>query len=95
MFTKLEQRSSTKIEVARSRSTQECFQGLREVCGDAALPYRTVARWVKAFREGRDTVQDNLHTGRPHVENSTVKSLASLLDADFGGLRVIRRRRSE
>ncbi|KAJ4431732.1 hypothetical protein ANN_20334 [Periplaneta americana] len=52
MFTKLEQRSWIKIEVARGRSAQECFQGLREACGDAALPYRTVARWVKAFREG-------------------------------------------
>ncbi|KAJ4450669.1 hypothetical protein ANN_02098 [Periplaneta americana] len=38
--------------MARGRSAQECFQGLREACGDAALPYRTVARWVKAFREG-------------------------------------------
>ncbi|KAJ4444109.1 hypothetical protein ANN_05898 [Periplaneta americana] len=30
MFTKLEQRSCIKIEVARGRSAQECFQGLRE-----------------------------------------------------------------
>ncbi|KAJ4435063.1 hypothetical protein ANN_23637 [Periplaneta americana] len=30
MFTKLEQRSSIKIDVARGRSAQECFQGLRE-----------------------------------------------------------------
>ncbi|KAJ4438964.1 hypothetical protein ANN_14918 [Periplaneta americana] len=52
ILTKLEQRSWIKIEVARGRSAQECFQGLREACGDAALPYRTVARWVKAFREG-------------------------------------------
>ena len=40
------------------------------------------ARWIKAFREGRDTVQDNLRTGRPHVENNTVHLLASLLRAD-------------
>ncbi|KAJ4432887.1 hypothetical protein ANN_21526 [Periplaneta americana] len=33
--------------------------GLHEACADAALPYHTVARWVKAFREGRDVVQDN------------------------------------
>ena len=33
--------------MARCRSTQECFQGLREACGNAALAYRTVARWVK------------------------------------------------
>ena len=37
MFKKLEQRSWINIEVTRSRSTQECFQGLREACGDAAL----------------------------------------------------------
>ena len=30
MFTKLEQRSWITIEVARCRSTQECFQGIRE-----------------------------------------------------------------
>jgi hypothetical protein len=39
MFTKQEQRSWIKIEVARSRSAQNCYQGLR----DAALPYHTVA----------------------------------------------------
>ena len=33
MFTKLEQRSWIKIEVARCRSTQECFQELREALG--------------------------------------------------------------
>ena len=82
MFTKLEQRSWIKIEMARGRSTQECFQRLREVCDEAALPFRTVARWVKAFRKGRDAVQDNLRTGQPHVENNTAQLLASLMVAD-------------
>ena len=40
MFTKLEQHSWIKIEVARDHSTQECFQGLREACGDTWW-YRT------------------------------------------------------
>ncbi|KAJ4435406.1 hypothetical protein ANN_18021 [Periplaneta americana] len=52
MFAKLEQRFWIKIEMSRGRSAQECFQGVREACGNAALPYRTVARWVKAFQEG-------------------------------------------
>ncbi|KAJ4438021.1 hypothetical protein ANN_13960 [Periplaneta americana] len=47
-----------------------------------SLQYRTVARWVKAFREGRDAVQDNLRTGRSRVEDNTVQLLASLLGAD-------------
>ena len=34
MFTKLELRSWNKIEVARGCSTQECFQGLRQACGE-------------------------------------------------------------
>ena len=41
-----------------------------------------MARWVKAFQEGRDAVQENFRTGRPYVENSIVQLLASLLDAD-------------
>jgi len=59
MFTKEDQRSWIKIEVARGRSAQTCFQGLQEACGDAALSYCTVARWVKLFREGRDSIQDD------------------------------------
>ena len=65
------------IEVARGRSKQECIQGLYEAFGDAAVPYRTVA-----FREGRDAIQDNLHTGWPHLENNTLQLLAFLFDAD-------------
>ena len=70
MFTKLEQRSWIKIKVARCRSKLECFRGLREACEDAVLPYRTVAQWAKAFWEGGYAVQDNLLTGRSHVENN-------------------------
>ncbi|PSN44797.1 DDRGK domain-containing protein 1 [Blattella germanica] len=58
------------------------IKGLREACGDVALPYRSVARWVTSFRVGRDVVNDNPRTGRPHVENNTVQLLASLLDVD-------------
>ena len=62
MFTKLEQHSWIKIEVAQVRSNQECFQGQREARGDAALSCRTVEP-VKAFQEGTDAVQDNLPRG--------------------------------
>ena len=59
-----------------------CFQGLREADGDAALLYRTMVRWIKVFREGRDAIQDNHRTGRSHVENNTAQLLFSLLDSD-------------
>ncbi|PNF43745.1 hypothetical protein B7P43_G13766 [Cryptotermes secundus] len=82
MFTKQEQRSWIRIEVARSRSAQNCYQGLREARGDAALPYRTVARWVKLFREEKNAIQDNRRSGRPQVDNHTIQLLSSLLDVD-------------
>ena len=44
MFSKLEQRTWIKIEVARGKNARECHSGLREACGNEALPYRTVAR---------------------------------------------------
>ena len=68
--------------MAQDRNTQECFRKLSEAYVDAALTYRTVARWVKAFSEGRDADQDNLRTGRSHMGNNTVRLLASLLDSD-------------
>ena len=82
IFTNLEQCSWTKMKVAQGHSTQGCFHWLCEACGDAALPNRTVVRRVKVFWEARDAIQDNLCTWRPHVENSTIQLLASLLDAD-------------
>ena len=86
MFAKLEQRSCIKIEVARCHSTQECFPGLHEAYDDAAFPYRTEARWVKAFREDREVVRDNLCRGRPHVENNTVQLLLPCWMLIAGGL---------
>ena len=79
MFTKLGQRSSIKIEVIRCRSTQECIQGLREPCGDAALTNRTGARWVKRFEKAgmpfrTISVQDNT-TRRGEQHSSTTCSL--------------------
>ena len=49
MFTKLEQRSWLKLKQAGAKQ-QKSYRGLEEACGRAALPYRTVARWVQAFR---------------------------------------------
>jgi hypothetical protein len=39
MFMKQEQRFWIKIEVARGHSAQNCYQGLREACGDAAISH--------------------------------------------------------
>ena len=56
MISKEDQRSWLKIECARGHNSRECYKGLQEACGEHALPYHTVARWVKAFKEGQQNV---------------------------------------
>ena len=47
---------------------------LREVCDDAVLPYHTVARWVKAFQEGRDAIQETFIKEDPRGEQHSSTS---------------------
>ncbi|PNF40606.1 hypothetical protein B7P43_G06749 [Cryptotermes secundus] len=81
MFSKQEQRSWIKIECARGCTARQCHQGLQEACGESALPYRTVARWVKAFNEGRQNVADMRRPGRPSVSDE-VYALSALRESD-------------
>ena len=69
MFTKLEQLSWIKIEVAWGRSTQECFQELREASGDAALH---IAQYglKRSGKAGMPLRTTSVHDDR--VENNTV-----------------------
>ena len=50
MILKEDQRSCLKIECARCHNARQCYEGLQEACGECALPYHTVAKWVKAFK---------------------------------------------
>ena len=58
MFTEEEQRSWLKIRCVRERKVRQCHGGLVEACGETALPYRIVTKWVRSFNEGCDSVTD-------------------------------------
>ncbi|PNF23534.1 hypothetical protein B7P43_G05594, partial [Cryptotermes secundus] len=64
------------------RTARQCHQGLQEACGESALPYRTVARWVKAFNERRQNAADMRRPGRPSVSEEEVYALSALLESD-------------
>ena len=49
-------------------------------CGDEALPYRTVATWVRAFNKGHDNVEHRAKPGRPSVSEEDVEAVSALLD---------------
>ncbi|GFW14999.1 uncharacterized protein TNCV_982911 [Trichonephila clavipes] len=43
----------------------ECHSVLVEVFGNNALPYRTVAWWIRKFQQGRVSTSDEQRSGRP------------------------------
>ncbi|KAJ4440641.1 hypothetical protein ANN_08788, partial [Periplaneta americana] len=61
---------------------RQCHDGLVEACGKTALPYRTVARWVRALNEGRDRVENMARPGRPSASEEEVQAVSLLLDND-------------
>ena len=82
MFTKQEQRTWLKIQCSRGHTARQCHEGLVEACGDVALPYRMVARCVRAFNEGCDNIKHMARPGRPSVSEEDVEAVSTLLDTD-------------
>ncbi|CAF0991750.1 unnamed protein product [Rotaria sordida] len=57
---------------------------LRTVFGDEAPPLRTVQRWSKWFREGREEVEDEERPGRPITETTheNMRQVRDLINDD-------------
>ncbi|GFT43491.1 HTH_48 domain-containing protein [Trichonephila clavipes] len=56
--THVEQRAYIHISILRGRNAMECRIELVEALRNNALPYRTVARWVGKFQQGRVSTSD-------------------------------------
>ena len=52
------------------------------MCDAAALPYRTVARSVAAFRDGRECVENMRRSGHPPVSDENVQLVSALVEVD-------------
>jgi len=61
----IEQRHAIKFCVKLNKSATETFASLTEACGDAILLRTMVFKWHKTFKEGRENVEDDPHSGRP------------------------------
>ncbi|KAJ4426401.1 hypothetical protein ANN_27215 [Periplaneta americana] len=68
--------------IAATAAARPCHEGLVETCGETALPYTTVARWVRVFNEGRESLANVTRPGRPSVSDEQVQAVAVLLDTD-------------
>ena len=82
MISKEDKRSWLKIECARGRNARQGYKDLQEACGERALPYHTVPRWVKAFKEGWQNVTDMPRPGHPAEREKDVQTMNPLVLAD-------------
>ena len=66
------------------KSTSEIKSEFDTVYGENTLPYRTVVRWVSYFKEGRSSVKDEAHPGRPvsATSENDVATVQSIVQQD-------------
>ncbi|GFR71639.1 transposase [Elysia marginata] len=57
---------------------------LQTLCGECTCSYQTVCRWVKEFNEGKESLSDCPHLGRPKscVNEPTIVSIKKDIDED-------------
>jgi len=79
----LEQRYAIKFCAKLGNSGSETLQLLRTAYGDAVLSSAQVFRWHKAFKDGRESVEDEQRTGRPTSRTgNNVARVKVVLDRD-------------
>ena len=61
----IDQRYAIKFCVKLNKSATETFASLTEAYGDTTLSRTMVSKWHKAFKEGRENVEDDPRSGRP------------------------------
>ncbi len=64
-FSKEDQCSFVKIQVAHGQSVQDITQQLAEACGDVSFKERTVRKWAARFHDGSSSTKDMVRSGRP------------------------------
>ncbi|XP_053389318.1 protein GVQW3-like [Mercenaria mercenaria] len=65
-------------------SDTEIKADLDKVYGDSALPYRSIARWVSLFKEGRTSTKDEARPGCPltAVSHKDIDDVKVIIEKD-------------
>lgn len=61
----MEQRINIKFCFKLGKTAAETYEMLKQVYGEEALSRSRTFEWFKRFRDGRESVEDDPHTGRP------------------------------
>jgi hypothetical protein len=71
-MSQFEQRENVKFCQKLGKSASEKFQMIKQVYGKEALGH-SVFKWQKRFAQGRDSLEDDEHTGRPRTVRTELK----------------------
>ena len=84
-----EYRIVIKFLVRLNKSNTEIDSMLREAYGDAAPSLRVTKTWAARFRAGRESVHDDVHTGRPRIPEVEEQVISVLSEDPLASLRCI------
>jgi transposase len=73
MDTAEEQRACIEFCVKNGKTSAETLQMLRTAFSDDCLSQTVVYQWVKRFKEGRESLKDDLRPGRPSTARNEQK----------------------
>ena len=66
-----------KFYVLLGKSFTEIRDDLHKVYGDSCLANSAISKWMRCFKDGRESTEDDKHTGRP-VTITTEKKVAEI-----------------
>lgn len=81
---KVEYRAYIKTRTVLGIPATDIYKELAVAWGDDAPQYRTVAKWVALFKEGRESLDDDPRSGRPITKftSANIDLVKQLLDED-------------
>ena len=78
-----EQRVYCKILAQLGFLPTEIYADFQKVYGNGALKYATVCKWVHCFNDGRESIENNPHAGRPvSVLTEKIATVKTLIEED-------------
>jgi transposase len=83
-MSQVERQENVKFCQNLGESASETFQMLKQAYGEEALGRSAVFKWHRRFAQGRDSLEDDEHTGRPRAVRTELKiqEVASLVRAN-------------
>ena len=84
MDQKTEIRSYIKCRIRLNIDSKQIFNELCGIYGPQTISMRTVFRWVKAFKAGKFSVEDDTHPGRPKtsVTKANIAAVKIVVEQD-------------